>query len=104
MIPGAVAAGVVEFVQREAAGAEQLYADGLEQLREAGFDRLAPAERRKLLETLEGGEFFETVRLHAIQGMFGDPRHGGNGGGAGWALLGYEGPKAVWTAEEQEQA
>jgi len=45
--------------------------------------------------------FFELVRLHAVQGMFGDPRHGGNAGLAGWDLLGFPGVKVTFTAEEQ---
>jgi hypothetical protein len=33
--------------------------------------------------------------------MFGDPSYGGNRGRAGWALLGYAGPKPLWTEWEQ---
>ena len=41
------------------------------------------------------------IRLHAVQGMFGDPRHGGNAGFAGWDLLGFPGVKVTFTAEDQ---
>ena len=102
LIPGAVDAGVQRFVEREAAGHAGLYADGLARLVESGFAQLGSDGQERLLRELEGGDFFELVRLHAIMGMFGDPAHGGNAGGAGWALLGYPGPKAEWSAEEQQ--
>ena len=41
------------------------------------------------------------LRLRAIEGYFGDPRWGGNAGRAGWAMLGYEGPRLVWSAYDQ---
>jgi gluconate 2-dehydrogenase gamma chain len=49
-------------------------------------------------------DFFELVRQHALEGMFGDPSWGGNAGMVGWALLGYQGPKQVWSEEEQQLA
>ena len=45
--------------------------------------------------------FFESVRLHAVQGMFGDPSHGGNAGFVGWGLIGFPGAKRVFTDEDQ---
>ena len=45
--------------------------------------------------------FFELVRRHLIEGMFGDPRWGGNAEGRGWALVGYPGPRLVWTEADQ---
>lgn len=46
--------------------------------------------------------FFNLIRQHALEGMFGDPYYGGNANFAGWDLLGYPGIKLVFTAEEQK--
>ena len=46
--------------------------------------------------------FFEVVLRHAIEGMFGDPAWGGNIDRIGWDLLGYPGPRHVWTPADQE--
>jgi hypothetical protein len=77
-----------------------------------GFCELAPDAQDAALAALERGEgpgldedsaaFFAMVRTHAIEGMFGDPRWGGNVGFAGWDLLGYAGVRRVWTEEEQQ--
>jgi Gluconate 2-dehydrogenase subunit 3 len=99
LIPGAGKAGVIRYVERAATTEPGLYADGLASL--AGFAGLAPEEKDAVLATMEHGAFFELVRLHAIQGMFADPSHGGNAGGAGWDLLGFPGPKATFSAEDQ---
>jgi gluconate 2-dehydrogenase gamma chain len=48
------------------------------------------------------GGFFALIRRHAIEGMFGDPSWGGNANRVGWELIGYPGPKPVWTFAEQE--
>lgn len=75
-----------------------------------GFAELAPAAQDDLLELVAAGgapaseptaAFFETLRTRAIEGYFGDPRWGGNAGRAGWALLGYEDPRLVWSAYDQ---
>lgn len=50
------------------------------------------------LPTAEG--FFELVRRHVVEGMFGDPIYGGNRDFAGWRLVGYPGAYRAWTAEE----
>jgi gluconate 2-dehydrogenase gamma chain len=76
----------------------------------AGFAELDGAAQDDLLELVAAGgapvsestaAFFESLRLRAIEGYFGDPRWGGNAGRAGWALLGYEGPRLVWSAHDQ---
>jgi gluconate 2-dehydrogenase gamma chain len=57
-----------------------------------------------VLSELERGAdpaFFELVRRHVMEGMFGDPAYGGNRDRAGWELLGYAGPRLVWTEAEQ---
>jgi gluconate 2-dehydrogenase gamma chain len=100
LIPGAGDAGVIRYVERAASAEPDLYAGGLGAL--AGLADLAPEEQDERLSAIEHGEFFELVRLHAIQGMFGDPSHGGNAGGMGWTLLGFPGPKGTFGPEDQQ--
>ena len=45
---------------------------------------------------------FEMIRTHAIQGMFGDPAHGGNVGFVGWNLVRFPGPRLVVSNHEQQ--
>lgn len=74
----------------------------------AGFADLAGAQQDTVLSEMEDGTapglraFFELVREHALQGMFGDPVHGGNEDFAGWDLLGFTGVKMVYTEAEQQ--
>lgn len=44
---------------------------------------------------------FEMIRTHAVQGMFGDPAHGGNTNFAGWRLVRFPGPRLVISARDQ---
>jgi gluconate 2-dehydrogenase gamma chain len=97
--PGAIPAGAVEYVGQALAG------DATARDRHgAAFADIAGAEQDALLSELElgaSGAFFELVRRHVFEGMFGDPSYGGNRGRVGWELLGYDGPQAVWTEAEQ---
>jgi gluconate 2-dehydrogenase gamma chain len=110
--PGAREARVLRYIDRALAGdlaeLRDVYSDNLpaidaSALAEHGrpFEELDHELQDDLLRRIEGEPFFETVRLHAIEGMFGDPRHGGNAGGAGWRLIGFPGPKGVFTSEDQ---
>jgi gluconate 2-dehydrogenase gamma chain len=45
---------------------------------------------------------FELIRTHAVQGMFGDPAHGGNTGMVGWKLVRFPGPRLVISAHDQQ--
>lgn len=117
--PGALAAGVLEFVERALEGTlpelRSTYDEGLTALdglaRAAdgrSFADLDVTERVALLARVESGaygtgpqSFFELVRLHTVQGMFADPVHGGNRGGVGWRLIGFPGPKTVFTEHDQ---
>ena len=74
----------------------------------AAFAALSAAAQDGLLERLASGEagpasaaFAEELRQRAIEGMFCDPSWGGNAGEAGWRLLGYPGPRHVWSAADQ---
>ena len=101
--PSATQAGAVTYIERALQGpyAEHAatYAAGLAQLE--GFTALTPDEQDERLRALEGTAFFELVRAHVLEGMFGDPSYGGNIDHAGWRLLDYPGPRRLWTAREQ---
>ena len=45
---------------------------------------------------------FTMIRTHAVQGMFGDPAHGGNVGYVGWKLVRFPGPRLVIDAADQK--
>ncbi len=45
--------------------------------------------------------FFEVVRRHTLEGMFGDPSYGGNANFAGWELIEYPGPRMYVSPEMQ---
>jgi len=100
LIPGAGEAQVIRYVERAAADHAETYAAGLAAL--GAFAAFDGAAQDAALAAIEGGPFFELVRLHAIQGMFGDPSHGGNAGHAGWRLLGFPGVKVTFTEADQE--
>jgi gluconate 2-dehydrogenase gamma chain len=101
--PGATQAGAVTYIERALQGpyAEHAatYAAGLAEL--DGFAELSEQEQDERLRAIEGTAFFELVRAHVLEGMFGDPSYGGNRDGAGWRLLDYPGPRRVWTEQEQ---
>ena len=120
--PGATEARVGRYIDRQLAGEQKatapLYEAGLAALDDhsrsrhgAPFTQLAPAQQDSILGDVEAGTapgfvpdsatFFALVREHALQGMFGDPVHGGNADFAGWDLLGYPGVKLNFTRAEQ---
>jgi gluconate 2-dehydrogenase gamma chain len=109
--PGAVEAGAVDYIERALAGdyAECFsgYRKGLRAIdrhaREkfgAKFTALGGADKDAVLLDCEAGQiprfknsadFFETVRCHVLEGVFGEPQYGGNRGLAGWRLVGFPG-------------
>jgi gluconate 2-dehydrogenase gamma chain len=110
--PGALEAGVGRYIEGALARAGEAvrreWRDALEALddlarRREGdaFGSLAPAAQDRVLELVSEGPFFAQLRQRAIEGMFGDPAWGGNLAGVGWRLLGYPGPRLVWSAEDQ---
>lgn len=112
--PGAREAQVIRYVEQALedvhSGHLAAYRQGLSDLDElalvrfgALFAALADERQDSVLSEAERAHpgFFELVRSHAIEGMFGDPRWGGNAQLAGWRLLGYPGPRAV--IEEADQ-
>jgi gluconate 2-dehydrogenase gamma chain len=116
--PGARDAGVIYFIDRGlvtfAADAQKTYREGLPELQARvnelfpgsakfsglaveqqdavlhSFDENAPATRRGSRARPGAQNFFETVRLHTIQGFLIDPEFGGNHDGVGWKVIGRE--------------
>jgi gluconate 2-dehydrogenase gamma chain len=86
-----------EFGYQGAAPPRQIYRDGLKKL--AGLDRLSPAEQDGKLHEIENTVFFNLLRQNTIEGMFCDPRHGGNTDMIGWQLIGFPGPRMSNYAE-----
>lgn len=121
--PGAAEARVARYIDRALAGElaslRSTYSGGLaavdfyaEGRFGAALADLGPTQQDAVLTAMEqnaatgfaGGSraFFELVREHSLQGMFGDPVHGGNEDFIGWDLLGFPGVKLSFTAAEQQ--
>jgi gluconate 2-dehydrogenase gamma chain len=96
--PGAHAAGVIHYIDRQLTTHfrehRKTYRDGL-----AAADRLAdgdfagaPRQRQQAaLRQLQRGPtrpFFDLLVPHALQGYYGNPRHGGNRDFVSWRMLG----------------
>jgi gluconate 2-dehydrogenase gamma chain len=101
--PGAREAGVIYFIDRALATFDHdqhpVYVEGLQDLaaRRAqlfpvspSFAALSSADQIRVLQTIEGTDFFDVVRTHTILGFFGDPSYGGNRDQIGWKLIGFE--------------
>jgi gluconate 2-dehydrogenase gamma chain len=121
--PGAAEARVGRYIDRALAGElasfRTAYSDGLAAVDAyargrfgAALADLDPAQQDAVLTAMEQNlatgfpagsrAFFELVREHCLQGMFGDPVHGGNEDFVGWDLLGFPGVKLGFTAAEQQ--
>lgn len=104
--PGAVAIGATAAVIRALEGsAAHLKAEvvaALESLGD-GFPQQPAAEQDAALTVLAQVDpaGFETLRTLVLEGLFGDPSHGGNVDGVGWRMLGYAGPRHVVPAQAQ---
>jgi gluconate 2-dehydrogenase gamma chain len=78
----------------------------------AAFAALSETQQDAVLTDMEAGKatgftpssvaVFTMIRTHAVQGMFGDPAHGGNVGFVGWKLVGFPGPRLVVDAHDQK--
>lgn len=121
--PGSREAKVSEFIVRllsddDASPRLRSYRQGLRAIDDLAraahgltFAGLPGDHRDELLRDLEADRaqgfspssaaFFELVRTDAVEGMFCDPRWGGNADRVGWNLIGYAGPRPVWTEEDQ---
>ena len=104
--PGALEAGVIDYIENTLAGYEAehapLYVDGIqeldrlarEQFGSAAFVSLQAEQQDRILNLLEKqrSAFFSLLLEHTMQGFYGDPRHGGNRDRVGWKLIGFPGP------------
>ena len=101
--PGASEAGVIYFIDKALASFDRdkqdAYRSGLalvQTRRKAMFPAspsiagLGAAERIQLLQSIETTPFFQQLRTHTLLGFLCDPSHGGNRGGAGWKVEGFE--------------
>lgn len=121
--PGALEAGCAIYIESALKDAYQshrkTYSSGLAALdahaMSSGgklFAALNATEQDKILSDFEqnvtvagygdSAAFFELVRQHTLEGMFGDPSYGGNANFAGWDLIGYPGPRMFVSAEMQK--
>lgn len=120
--PGAAEAKVGRYIDRalngELSSLRDVYAVNIAALDEyaaskygAEFASLSADKQDAILSAMEANKatgfvpnsssFFETIREHALQGMFGDPYYGGNANFAGWDLIHFPGIKLSFSAREQ---
>ena len=122
--PGATEAGVLNYIDLALAGAyadlQEFYRSGLAQLdiycRKAhgqAFALLNATQQNEVIAALETGNaigfvwptaqnFFNTLRIHTMEGMFADPMYGGNRDFSGWRLVGFPGAQAVFTTGDMD--
>jgi len=121
--PGATEARVLRYVDRALSGdladSRPAYTAGVAATNAHARSRfgedfadLTAAQQDTILDELErdvasgfspsSRAFFDLIREHALQGMFGDPVHGGNADFIGWDLIGFYGVKLEVTAAEQQ--
>lgn len=121
--PGADEATVWRYIDRTLASVSPelrpVYGAGLAAVQgyaqradEAAFEELPPERQDEILAAMETGEakgyagdsvsFFNLVHAHTMQGMFGDPAHGGNSDFIGWELMDYPGIKLQYSPAEQD--
>jgi hypothetical protein len=109
--PGAVEIGAIDYIKIALAGDYAahlpLYRQGLKAVQRCSrlkfrkqFVDLGDAEKDSLLCDFEAGsadhfraaaEFFETLRYHVLEGVFCEPKYGGNKNMTGWRLVGFPG-------------
>jgi gluconate 2-dehydrogenase gamma chain len=120
--PGAVEMGVGTYIDRALAGAlktdlasyqRNLAALDAHAQRTYGgvYARLTTAQQDTLLTQMQANTlpgftpdartFFNLVKEHSLQGMFGDPYWGGNKNGSGWRLIGFPGISLDIKAHDQ---
>jgi len=122
--PGAKEANVVRYIDRALAGDLRAFRPAYvaavaainsysQSMFGADFAALAADKQDAILTDMDlsrattGGftpsakAVFEMIRTHAMQGMFGDPEHGGNVGFVGWKLVRFPGPRLVISAADQ---
>jgi len=97
--PGARQAGVIHYIDRQLtthfAQHRKTYRNGLSMIERLAGGCLADAplqRQEELVSELERNRvtqpFFDLVLAHAMQGFYGNPRHGGNREFLSWRMLG----------------
>ena len=109
--PGAAEIGAVNYIDIALAGdyaaLAPLYRQGLRAVQRYArakfgkrFFELADDDKDAVLRDFEAGnadtfkpaaEFFETVRYHVLEGVFCEPKYGGNRNMIGWRLVDFPG-------------
>jgi gluconate 2-dehydrogenase gamma chain len=108
--PGAVEIGAVEYILQALAGdyadTTLLYHRGLEEIDRCAVERFGDSfvnlndlDMNMILADFEAGrvdyavaaDFFETVRCHVLEGVFGEPQYGGNRSLIGWRIVDFPG-------------
>ena len=109
--PGAVETGAVFYIDRSLAGpyahCRTQYGRALRALDKDARERFGTAfvklsgerqdsilvdlEAGNIAALLNGAEFFELLRAHILEGVFGEPSYGGNKEMIGWKLVGFPG-------------
>ena len=109
--PGAIESGATEYIEQALRGPYRLlrpaYRRGLQDLDSYAQTRwgqsfldLSDDQKDSVLTAIESGradgfrdgeEFFELVRTHVLEGVFGEPSYGGNQDMKGWRLIGFPG-------------
>jgi gluconate 2-dehydrogenase gamma chain len=56
----------------------------------ADFAALSGVQQIGIMRAIEHEPFFALARVLVVLGMFADPMYGGNKGGVGWAMLGFD--------------
>jgi gluconate 2-dehydrogenase gamma chain len=123
--PGATEARAAHYIDRALAGplssSRRAYAVGLaavnayaQSAKGVPFATLAAKDQDAVLSDMEknvakgftpnSSAFFNLVRTHTIQGMFGDPYYGGNANFVGWDLIGYPGLRMAVTEDDQRMS
>src|SRR5215470_15975067 len=122
--PGARDVGVLNYIDLALAGAyadlQDFYRRGLAALEahcrknhDASFVKLDAAKQDAVITALEQGKasefiwpsaqaFFNTVRIHTMEGMFADPVYGGNKDFAGWILVGFPGAQPLFSPADMQ--
>jgi gluconate 2-dehydrogenase gamma chain len=117
--PGAIAAGVPNFIDKQLVGPykryQQAYRSGIDGVNEASrsmfsaaFAALPWEKQTAVLEAMEAGKvkgpawgsqsaatFFSLIRDHSLQGYYGSPRHGGNRNYLSYRMLGIDYPQII---------
>jgi gluconate 2-dehydrogenase gamma chain len=124
--PGAKEANVIRYIDRALAGDLSAFRGPYSQAvaaldgyalskHGAAFAALPPEKQDDILTDMDlsrvpasagfapnAKAVFEMIRTHAVQGMFGDPMHGGNTNFVGWKLVRFPGPRLVISANDQK--